>query len=1053
VIRRRCGVSLALVAVLATSGAAEAEAASTAAVREYAQVFVTYPYSDPNPIPVPGRIYPYFRFDGYTDAPVDRAWKVVELENAYLKVLILPEIGGKIWAAIAKTTGQSFIYYNHVVKFRDIAMRGPWTSGGIEPNYGIIGHTPNCATPVDYVTSTHEDGSASVTIGVLDLLTRTPWRLEIALPADAAYFTTRSLWQNTSPLEQPYYSWMNAALPARDNLQFVFPGTHYLGHDGSVSTWPIEEKSGKDLSFYEQNDFGSYKSYHVFGKASDFFGAYWHDRDFGMARYSTRDDKAGKKIWIWGLSQQGMIWERLLTDDDGQYVEVQSGRLFNQAAPESSRTPFKNRGFAPGATDSWTEYWMPVKGTRGLVKANGLGALNVRRGAGRLVVAFSPVQVAAGKVEVFDGATRVGAWDVQFTPLATWTESLDRDVPDERLRVRVLGSRFEYVGDPAADVIARPTAMPENFDLTTAFGLDTEALEAMRQRNYTEARRLIAGTLAREPHYAPALVDAALLSLRAGDYEEAFSRAREALSIDTYDPAANYYYGLAADGLGRSADARDGFEIAAQSPEWRGVAWFQLGRLAVRDGRMETARHYAARAMDERGNDVQAVDLAAVVARLSGDGAAASALVTRLLALDPLNHVARVERALSSGSASDREAVVHGIRNEMPQETFLEMAAFYSGLGRDEDAASLLALAPPMPEVLYWRAWLARSGDPAASRTLLSHADAASPALTFPFRDESAHVFAWAISRSDAWQPRYYLAVLELGRGNEAEARRLLDDLGQRPTFAPFYALRAGLDGTTRAAALADLGRAMELDPDQWRFPKQLVERHIADGFYAEAAAAARRATLRAPGNYVLGTLLARTLLLEGKARDALDVLATLKVLPYEGSIDGRRLYREAHLRLALETMVSDLGVARAHVRTAQEWPEHLGAGKPYDEDIDRRLDDWIAAQIDARAGARAEAAASRNLVITAPQGPAGAGGLVTALALADAGRADEAGRALDAWSATLARSDLAAWGRSLAEGRPTALPLAAPDAGDYGILADLVRAASKLTDPGPALR
>jgi hypothetical protein len=77
-----------------------------------------------------------------------------------------------------------------------------------------------------------------------------------------------------------------------------------------------------------------------------------------MARYSTRDDKAGKKIWIWGLSQQGMIWEKLLTDTDGQYVEVQSGRLFNQAAAESSRTPFKNRGFVPGTTDTWTEYWL-----------------------------------------------------------------------------------------------------------------------------------------------------------------------------------------------------------------------------------------------------------------------------------------------------------------------------------------------------------------------------------------------------------------------------------------------------------------------------------------------------------------------------------------------------------------------------------------------------------------------------------------------------------------------------------------------------------------------
>jgi tetratricopeptide (TPR) repeat protein len=458
---------------------------------------------------------------------------------------------------------------------------------------------------------------------------------------------------------------------------------------------------------------------------------------------------------------------------------------------------------------------------------------------------------------------------------------------------------------------------------------------------------------------------------------------------------------------------------------------------------METAHHYAARAVEEHGADVEAVQLAAVVARVSGDRVAATSYVTRALALDPLDHVARVERALLSGSATDRDAVASGIRNEMPHETFLEMAAWYAGLGRDEDAAFVLALSPSTPEVLYWRAWLARDGEPATSRTLLAQADAASPALTFPFRDESARVFTWAVAQSDvdAWKPRYYLALLELGRGNEAEARRLLDALGERPTFAPFYALRAGLDGTTRAAALADLERAMELDPDQWRFPRQLVERHIADGMFTEAAAAARRATARAPGNYVLGTLLARALLLDGESREALDVLATLKVLPYEGSVDGRRLYREAHLRLAIEAMPSDAGAARTHVQKGQEWPEHLGAGKPYHEDIDHRLDDWISSRIDARAGARTEAEASRDLIIRAPHGPAGAGGLVTALALEDAGRADEAGRALAAWIATVRRPELVAWGRSLAEGAPTELPLPAPAAGDYGILAALARA------------
>ena len=173
------GLTLAA-ACLATPLAAQAPRAT---VREFTRMFPTYPFSDPNPIPVVGRIYPYFRFDGFTDVAEPRAWKVVELENAYLKVWILPDIGGKIWNAVDKRTGRSFIYFNQVVKFRDIAMRGPWTSGGIEANYGIIGHTPNVATPVDYVTRTNPDGSVSCIVGALDLLTRTPWRLEIRLGA------------------------------------------------------------------------------------------------------------------------------------------------------------------------------------------------------------------------------------------------------------------------------------------------------------------------------------------------------------------------------------------------------------------------------------------------------------------------------------------------------------------------------------------------------------------------------------------------------------------------------------------------------------------------------------------------------------------------------------------------------------------------------------------------------------------------------------------------------------------------------------------------------
>ncbi|RZL99539.1 MAG: DUF5107 domain-containing protein, partial [Pedobacter sp.] len=332
-------------------------AQNAATVKEYQKVFKTYPFSDPSPYPMLNEVYPYFRYDGFSAIAIQKEWKVVELQNDFITLFILPEIGGKIWAAIERSTNKPFMYYNQVVKFRDIAMRGPWTSGGLEANYGIIGHTPNCATPVDYLTTTYPDGSVSCVIGALDLLTRSQWRVEIKLEKDKAYFTTQSFWYNGTAIEQPYYHWMNAGLKASDDLEFILPGNQFIGHDGSTSAWPINQENGRNMAKYAENDFGGYKSYHVFGKYADFAGAYWHKDSLGMIRYSTHDDKPGKKIWVWGQSRQGMIWEKLLTDNDGQYVELQSGRAYNQAEEGSSATPFKQLGLYPFGTETWKEYW------------------------------------------------------------------------------------------------------------------------------------------------------------------------------------------------------------------------------------------------------------------------------------------------------------------------------------------------------------------------------------------------------------------------------------------------------------------------------------------------------------------------------------------------------------------------------------------------------------------------------------------------------------------------------------------------------------------------
>ena len=232
-----------------------------ASVTEMVQNMKTYPFSDPDPVANPSDIfYPYFRFDGFSEKSIDKEWKVVLLENDYICLTLFPEIGGKIWGAFDKVSKKEFIYNNHVVKFRDIAMRGPWTSGGIEFNFGIIGHAPTTSTPVDYLTKKKSDGSVSCYISSFDLITRTFWTVEVNLPKDKAYFTTKTTWYNSSSIDQPYYQWMNAAYKAERNAQFCYPGTNYIGHGGELHSFPFDEQ-GRDISWYEKNNFGNSKSY------------------------------------------------------------------------------------------------------------------------------------------------------------------------------------------------------------------------------------------------------------------------------------------------------------------------------------------------------------------------------------------------------------------------------------------------------------------------------------------------------------------------------------------------------------------------------------------------------------------------------------------------------------------------------------------------------------------------------------------------------------------------------------------------------------------------
>ena len=335
-----------------------------ARVAEEVRVLETYPFSDPDPVPILAsdrRLYPYHAFEGYSPTSEPREWKVVKLENDLIEVYVLPEVGGKVWGAVVKETGHEFIYRNEVMKFRDISLRGPWTSGGIEFNFGVIGHTPATATPVDYALRENEDGSASVFVGAMDLPSRTHWRVEIRLEPGRAYFETNALWYNPTPLEHPYYNWMTAAAFAQDDLEIFVPGDSYLEHSGRERPWPVDE-AGRFLPLYRNNTFGGHKSYHVVGELNDFFGGYYHDDDYGWGHWARYEDMPGQKMWLWALSRQGGVWEDLLTDTDGQYVEFQAGRLFVQYSPGDHVNPVTQAAFDPLSSSSWTETWFPLEG-------------------------------------------------------------------------------------------------------------------------------------------------------------------------------------------------------------------------------------------------------------------------------------------------------------------------------------------------------------------------------------------------------------------------------------------------------------------------------------------------------------------------------------------------------------------------------------------------------------------------------------------------------------------------------------------------------------------
>ncbi len=999
------------------------------------QSFLTYPFSDPSPVAAfafKPDIYPYHKFEGYALEGQEKQWKVVLLENEHLKVSITPEIGGRVWGAIEKSTGDDFIYQNEVVKFRNIAMRGPWTSGGIEFNFGIIGHAPSTATPVDYHIEEHEDGSVTCVVGTIDLPSRTQWRVRIKLEKDKAYFTTEGLWYNPSPYRQPYYNWMTAAAHVGDDLEFFYPGHIALQHSGALMDWPIQE--GKNVSLYANNQFGGSKSHHMAGSFQNHFGGYFHEKGGGFGHFSNFDDMPGKKLWLWALSRSGGIWEDLLTDASGQYMEFQAGRLLNQFQPSARQeTPLSKAAFTPLGVDKWTNYWFPVKGIGGISAAVEQGVFFIQYENPHLNVNFNPFQPIDGSLEVLVNGTLVENLPVSLKPMDEFSHQLNLETIPEKVSILYKGEvLFEWADKDPYQLNRQYEAK----SVTDASGNQQsyyEARQAYHSRDYKLARQLYEDLLSKEPNYQQALIDFAELLVRQHEPQRAETYIHKALSNDFYDPQANFVAAVLYSSQSQYLDALEAFGWASRSMEYRSASYTKMAEIHLRRKNLSKALEFAQKALDYNVHNLMALQVKASTYRMMDEKAKAQETLKTILEIDPLHHWAKFEQVLLGTRESHDFS--NGITNEFPFQTYLEIASVYQQYGMEDECKSILKAGPDHPLIHLWLAhW-----DNENETTHLKAFTETPIAMVFPFREETLTLLENYAEKHPHWKMDYYLSLNLLAMGQDDRAVSLLHQIQGDITDPNFYLNRALLITDVPAYnPISDLERAKQLDPDHWRSWHFLGKQYEKTGENEKLYELLSEAKDRFKGNYVIEMDWVRSLAQREEYTRALSVLKDIEVLPYEGAGEGRMLYENLLLNASIKDISSKKwGAALEKIKHSRDWPENLGVGKPYDPD--ERIQDFMEALIyRLRGNQRRAKQALEAMTDLAPNLVNRPQTVLNILALHYLGRSEEVEHLQESISSPTLLESLE---KMLQGDEPKALPLSHP----YPILVKIIKEWDKL--------
>jgi len=419
-------------------------------VREEQTTIATYPYAGfttqawNESFRMPYLVLNRDAYQASNPVPVDISYRTVVMENEYLKLTFLPDVGGRLYEVVFKPTGHRETYLNPVLKPSPWgpAEQGWWlAAGGIEWCLPVEEHGYEWGAPWAIQTSRDADG-ATVTLRDTDANDRVRVNIEVRLEAGAGYFTIRPRLENPTGAPQAMKYWTNAMLapggrntPSAD-LRFVLPdgvtsvtvhsrGDELLPGYNQRMPWPIA--NGRDLSrlgnwtrwlgFFEDLSLSAAKD----PASGDFAAVYDEAYDEGMIRVFAANVVQGAKVFAFGWSDP--IPTSNWTDDNSSYVELHSGPA---ATFDDSVT------LPSGGHMEWTEIWYPVAGIGGLRQANGAAALNLQASGGQAQIGVATTRSWKGNVLLLlDGQER---WQVSTTlspgQALRRTVSLDPDLPD-----------------------------------------------------------------------------------------------------------------------------------------------------------------------------------------------------------------------------------------------------------------------------------------------------------------------------------------------------------------------------------------------------------------------------------------------------------------------------------------------------------------------------------------------------------------------------------------------------------------------------------------------